>query len=196
MMPDIRTKIRALIQDIPKSDFQIFTYSVSNVLKLAEPNIEEVTQVLIRGAILGSGQSFDFDEDSNEVTVNGVSFNVNDPIEIRFTFTKYSDDELTQYIQAALLWLNIYGIGDDELEIDTDTDDITPVITKAQEDLIALVCSILICPDYQSYKLPNVSITYPSLMSKEERIARLITRFQHDVGAADVIGWGDFGDQI
>ena len=120
---------------------------------------------------------------------------MNDPIEIRFTFTKYSDDELTQYIQAALSWLNIYGVGDDELEIDDD--DITPTITKAQEDLIALVCSILICPDYQSYKLPNVSITYPSLMPKEERIARLVTRFQHDVGVADVIEWGDFGtDQI
>ena len=191
MIPDILTKIRALIQDIPKTDFQVFTYTVSNVFKLAEPNIEEVTQVLIRGAVLGSGQSFDFDEDSNEVSVNGVSFNVNDPIEIRFTFTKYSDDELTQYIQAALSWVNIYGVGDDELEIDDD--DIAPAITKAQEDLIALVCSILICPDIQSYKLPNVSITYPSLMPKEERIARLITRFQHDVGAADVIEWGDFG---
>ncbi len=191
MMSDILTKIRALIQDIPKSDFQIFTYSISNVFKLAEPNIEEVTQVLIRGTILGSGQSFSFDEDNNEVTVSGVTFNVNDPIEVRFTFTKYSDEELTQYIQAALSWLNIYGVGEEELEIDDD--EISPEITKAQEDLIALVCSILICPDFQSYKLPNVSITYPSLMPKEERIARLITRFQHDAGASDVIEWGDFG---
>lgn len=195
MIADILTKIRALIQDLPKTDFQIFTYSTSNVFKLAEPNIEEVVKVLVRGAVLGSGQSFDFDENSSEVTVNGVSFNVNDPIEVRFTFTKYGDEELTQYIRAALTWLNIYGVGEEEFEIEDD--EIAPEITKAQEDLIALVCSILICPDFQNYKLPNVSITYPSLMPKEERIARLITRFQHDAGAADVIQWGDFGtDQI
>lgn len=195
MIADILTKIRALIQDLPKTDFQIFTYSTSNVFKLAEPNIEEVVKVLVRGAVLGSGQSFDLDEDSNEVTVNGVSFNVNDPIEVKFTFTKYGDEELTQYIRAALTWLNIYGVGEEEFEIEDD--EITPDIIKAQEDLIALVCSILICPDFQNYKLPNVSITYPSLMPKEERIARLITRFQHDAGAADIIEWGDFGtDQI
>lgn len=193
MIPDIRTKIRALIQDTPKSDFQIFAYSNSSVFKLAEPNIEEVTQVMVNGVLLGSGQNFDFDEDSNEVTISGVSFNVNDPIEVRYTFTKYSDSELTEYIRAALSWTNVFEVGDDDFEIDEPSDDIFPSLSKTESNLIALVASILICPDYTSYKLPNLSVSYPVQMPKDERIVKLITRFRHGIGTSGVIQWGDWG---
>ncbi len=193
MIPDIRTKIRALIQDTPKPDFQIFAYSNSNVFKLAEPNIEEVTQVLVNGVLLGSGQSFDFVEDSNEVTISGVSFNVDDLIEVRYTFTKYSDSELTEYIRASLSWANVFEVGDDDFEIDEPSDDIFPSLSKTESNLIALVASILICPDYTSYKLPNLSVSYPVQMPKDERIVKLITRFRHGIGTSDVVQWGDWG---
>lgn len=193
MISDILTKIRAVVQDLPKADFQVFLYSNSNVFKLTEPNINTVTQVLVRGTALGSNQSFSFDEDTNEVEIDGVSFNLNDPIEIRYTFTKFSDEELIEYIRASLSWLSLYEVGEDDFQMNTDTGLIFPNISKKEEDLVAMIASILINPDFTRYKLSNLSISYPDKVDKETKIATLITRFKHGSGYGDVIQWGDFG---
>lgn len=189
MLLEIRTKIRALVSDLTKPDFQVFTYGNSNIFPLSEPNASEVTSVLRNGLSLGSGESYTFDAETKEVTISGVSFSVNDIVQIKFNFTKFSDAELNEFIRASLSWLNIFQTRDDndDYEIEAENNEIYPEITKQESDLVALIASILICPDFTSYRLPNVSITYPDRMPKEERIARLITRFNHGIGVGDVI---------
>ena len=45
------SKIRSLIEDFGKSDFQVFTYLNSNVWTLREPNIESINQILVNCTI-------------------------------------------------------------------------------------------------------------------------------------------------
>lgn len=189
-MPDIRTKIRALIQDITKPDFQIFAFTNSNVFKLAEPNISSILAVLVKGIQLGQG-NYSFSMSTAELTITGVSLNVNDPVEIRYNFTKYSSRELNEYIRASLSWLNLFDVGESAFAIQSN--EIAPAPSAKEEDLIALVASILICPDFSSYKLPNLTVDYPMHMPKEERISRIITRFRYGTGVGDAIEWGDLG---
>ena len=193
MLSEIRTKIRALIEDLAKSDFQVFAYSNSNIFTLAEPNIVTITRVLYNGDALGSGESYSFDSTTNKITVSGVSFSTNDLIEVDYTFTKYSDDELDEFIRAALSWYNIFNYEDDDYELEED--EIFPDVSKKESDLIALICWILIKPDMSRYRTSanGVDIQFPVNQPKEDRIMALINRFKHGIGSNDVIQWGDFG---
>lgn len=194
MLSKIRIKIRALIGDSVKPDFQIFTYTNSNIFTLAEPNISQITKVLINGNTLGAGQSYIFDSLTAKITITGVSFNLGDILEVDYAFTKYGDSELNEFIRASLSWLSIFDFGEGTFEINASTDDIFPNLADKESDLIALVASILVCPDYTTYRLPNLSVIYPAQMPKEDRITKLITRFKHGIGAGDVIHWGNDGN--
>jgi hypothetical protein len=187
MLSEIRTKIRALTEDFAKSDFQIFSYTNSPIFTLAEPNIAAVTEVLINGNELQSGESYSFDSLTNKITISGVSFNLGDKIEVDFTFNQFSDTELDEYIRAALVWLSIYDYTEGDFEIESNG--IFPTLSNKEEDMVAIIASILIRPDYTSYRLPNVSVMYPEHSTKEERIKDLINYFKHGSGAVGVINW-------
>jgi len=187
MLTELRTKIKALIEDFAKSDFQVFKYTNSNIFTLAEPNITAVANVLINGNGLQSGESFSLDSGTNKITVIGVSFNVGDTIEVDYAFNKYSDSEIDEYIRAALVWLSIYDYTEGDFEIENNN--IYPTLSNKEEDLVAIIASILIKPDFTNYKLPNVSVSYPEHSTKEERIKDLINYFKHGIGAVGVINW-------
>ncbi|GEM_PF-1378789 len=187
MLSELRTKIRALIEDFAKANFQVFTYTNSNIFTLAEPHIVAITKVLINGNELQSGESYSFDPSTNKITINGVSFNTGDTIEVDFTFNKYSDVELNEYIRAALVWLSIYDYTEGDFELESNN--VFPTLSNKEEDMVSIIASILIKPDYTSYKLPNVSVIYPEHSTKEQRIKDLINYFKHGVGAVGVINW-------
>jgi len=178
----IRGKIRALIFDLIKSDFEVFTYTNSDVFTLSEDHIENLTAVLKNGIPLGSGE-YSYSAITNKITIM-VSLVSEDEIEVDFTHYKYSDTELTEYIRASLVWMSIYSYGgnDYELETEDDTDDIYPTPPNKDTDLIALVSSILIKPDYSKYVLPNVTVVYPRTKSKEGRIEELISKYKMSLG--------------
>lgn len=187
MLTEIRDKVRALINDIGESQTESFTYSTSNIFELCGNNVTAVTQVLINGQPLASGETYDLDDGVVTLT---ATLTAGDVVTITYTAYKYSDTELKEYIKASLVWISIFDDCSCE-DFEIEDDEIYPTPTNKHEDLIALISSIIIKPDYSQYKLPNLTVTYPKTVSKEERIEMIITRFRRGIGAMDTIEWDE-----
>ena len=184
MVENIRLKIRSLCEDNKKSGFETFVYTSSNIFTIAQSNIV-ILKVLLDGI---ETNDYEFDEDTNKIefTVSG-SYSV---IEVDYTYTKYSDTELNDYIRASLVWISVYCYDNMDYEFEEASggeDYIAPTPENRTTDLIALIASIIIKPDWSVYKLPNVTVQYPRNMPKEERIERLIGKFNMGLGISGII---------
>lgn len=182
LLPQIRSKIRSLVEDFAKSDFETFTYETSNIFTLAEPNINSIDSVLRNGAELGSGE-YSYNSTTNKLTIDlasGSDFAVDDIVEADYTFNKYSNTEIDKYIEASLVWISLFSSGDDDYELEDES--IYPVPGNKTTDLIAIIASILIKPNYSEYKLPNLTVKYPKTISKEDKIQKIIARFDMGIG--------------
>ena len=192
-MDNIRAKIRALVEDFGESGFELYAYENSNIFTLAESNISAITKVLRNGAELGTGE-YAYDSTTNKITItlsSGNSFSSGDKVEIDFTYNKYSDSELIKYIIGAIAWMSIFSYGEDDYEVDTEDDSIHPNPSNKTEDLIAIIASILIRPNYSEYRLPNRTVRYPRTMDKEEKIQKIVSRFQMGLGINQIITFTD-----
>ena len=181
----IREKIRALCSDFSKSETETFTYSTSSIFTLSEDNIDSITSVEKNGVELGSGD-YSFDSDTNKITISATLAS-GDIIEVIYAFNKYSNTELNEYMRASLVWLSIYDDSAKDFEIETD--DLYPTPSSQEEDIISLISSIIINPEYSEYRLPNIVIKYPRTMSKEQRIEKLILKWTFSKGINDVLEW-------
>jgi len=186
MIDKILGKIRALIEDAPsQSDVETFTYSNSSVFTLAEENISDITQVTKNGTALGSGE-YSYDSTTNELTVT-ASLSDGDIIIVKYTFYKYSETELEEFVRASLVWISVFSYCETDYELEDS--EIFPTPSNKDTDLIALIGSILIKPDYSQYKLPNLTVNYPRTMPKEERIEKLIKKFSQGLGVCEILEW-------
>ena len=183
MIDSLRLKIRALVGDISSSDFETFTYTSSDIFTIAQENIT-IASVLINGAELGSGD-YSFDSTTNKITVTASGFGAGDVLEVDYTYYSYSDSELLEYIRAALVWLSIFSYCEDDFELETTY--IYPTPTNITVDLIAIIASIIIKPNYSEYNLPNLKVKYPRNISKDEKIRRIIQSFQQGIGIISVL---------
>jgi hypothetical protein len=187
MLISLRKKIRSLVEDFLTSDTQVHTYINSNIFTMAENNIQSITSVLINGNPLESGENYSYSPTTKKITFAGVSFSSGDQIEVGYTYYEYSDTELDGFIRASLIWLSIYDYTEGDFELE-DTG-IYPTLSNKEIDMVAIIASILIKPDCTSYKLEKVSVVYPNLLPKEERIQDLISQFKVGIGAVGVIDW-------
>lgn len=183
MLSDVRQKIRALVEDFEKSDFETFSYTISPVFTVAEDHLSSITKVLKNSVELGSGE-YSFDSDTNKITVT-VSLNSGDIIEVDYKYYKYSETELDEYIRASLVWISVSAYSQTDYEIEND--DIYPTPDNKTLDLVSLISSILIKPDYTTYKLPNVTVIYNGRLPKDQKIQKLISRFKIGLGVFDTI---------
>jgi len=184
------TKIRALIEDGLKSDEETFSYNTSLIFTLSEPNVTAVTDVDVNGADLDSGETYSFSTSTNKCTVTGTTPTVGDEYAISYSYyAKYSDTELTEYIRAAMVYISVYSDCQDyELETDGDgNNNFEPTPDNKQLDMIALVAAILINPDWLEYKLPNITIKFPRVQTKEVRVRKLIVRMASMSGYTGLI---------
>jgi hypothetical protein len=183
-MTEIRTKIRNLLGDKSTEGSDIFTYGTSSIFTLSEPNIISVTDVYRNDSV--STVTYSFNSASNKVTVTS-GLTSGDTIQIDYTYyPNYSDNELTAYAQAALIHLSINNCG--EFKYDTDDDDIYPLPSMAEENIIALITSILINPDNRNIRLPDITIGLPNDVPTDVKIAKTIARYKKDShGVFDVI---------
>lgn len=183
------TKIRALVEDFDKSGFETFSYSTSSIFTLAQENIT-ITKVLKNGEEI---ENYVFDSITNKITIlseSGEELISGDIIEVDYTYFKYSETELNGYIISSLVWLNVFAYNDDNYEFDEDSAGelvISPEPNNRTSDLIALIASILIRPDYTQYKLPNITVIYNGKIPKEQRISKLISKFSLGLGVNDII---------
>lgn len=191
LMTEMLKKVRALVEDFAKNDFEVFSYTNSNVFTLRETNINSLTKILINGNPLVSGEGATFDTDTNKITIFGVTFTDGDIIEVDYNFNKYSDGELKQYMRGAMTWLSIYDWSTDTYKL-RDDDVIVPDLSDPRNktsDLICIITSILIKPNYIHYRMPNLAINYPNKMTQEEKIREIITQFKTGVGIVEIIQW-------
>lgn len=184
MVEKIRTKIRALVEDLPKTGFDTFTYTSYATFTLSEENILSLIKITVNGIELGTGD-YIYDEDTNKITITITGLSNGAIIIVDYTYTKYSDTELNEFIRASLVWLSIYAYKETDYELDDD--EISPTPDNKTTDLIALVASILIKPEYTSYKLSTVTVVYNGRLPKEEKIQKLINRFIYGIGVMDVL---------
>jgi len=183
MLSQVRTKVRALIEDIAKSDFEVFTYTNSSIFKLSEPNILSIVEVTKNSSVLGSGD-YSYDSTTNKLTIT-VALIQGDIITVNYTYTKYSDTELTEYVRAAIVWVSVYG--SDETDYEIENEGFYPTPDNKTLDLFALISSILIKPNYTIYRLPNLTVRYPRNKSKEEKIRVLVMQFNSGLGVTGVL---------
>lgn len=184
MLEKIIEKIRSLIEDAPsKSDTESFTYSNSSVFPLAEENLQEIIKVTKNSTELGSGE-YSYDSTTNELTIT-TSLSDGDLIIVKYSFYKYSETELMEFIRASLIWLSVFS--DCETDYELEDSEIYPTPDNRTTDLISLIASILIKPDYNQYSLPNLRVTYPRTMPKEEKIENLIKKFNSGLGISEII---------
>lgn len=184
MILKIIEKIKALISDVPpKSEFEVFKFTISKIFTLSESNIVEITKVLHNGTLLGTGQ-YSFDSVTNKIEIL-IALASGDLIEVNYTFSKYSNEELSGYIKAALVWISIYAHSKTDFELENG--DIFPTPDNKTLDLISLISAILIKPNWSSYNMPNLKVSYPRKFSKEEKIEKLINKFYRGLGTFDIL---------
>lgn len=179
-------KIRALTEDFVQSNTEVFTYESSKIFTLAEPRIISVIETLFNGVEPQSGQSATFDATTNDITIVNDDLVANDVISIKYTFSQLSDSELFSYIRAALVWLSIYDNSSETYKLST-SGLIIPTPSPKTIDLVCIIAAILIKPDYISYKTSNMSITYPTKITKEEKIQDMVQGFKSGIGVIGII---------
>jgi len=184
MVTKIRKKIRACITDFSSNSTEAFTYVSSTIFTIAQSNIV-ITSVELDGFVLEEDTDYEFDETTNKIEII-TSALVGDILTVDYTFNKYSNLELDEYIRAALVWISIFSSSSEDYEVESG-DIISPTPNNRMCDLIAVIASILIKPSYVSYKLPTVSVVYPEKMTKEQKIEKLLSKFNYGSGIFDLI---------
>ena len=185
-MQTIITKIRNLIEDNLKSNATVpdsFEFTLSKVFTLTESKVDASSIVCYKNGVLWSDSNYSYDATTNKITVDeesGEDLIVGDILEFIYNYyAKYSDSELRGYIRAALTYLviekyKVFAAKDDNI--------IFPTPTEAEENLIALIVSILINPPITSYKTSEITIVFPEKLSKDEKIKLAIRQFSKTFG--------------
>jgi hypothetical protein len=192
MLSQINTNIRAILQDSSKTGTETFIASGST-FTISQPNADTVINILVNGNALESGD-FSYDSTSQIVTIESGSVVTGNAVIIIYTYTKYSDTELNDYIRSALVYMDVYtypihfDIGSGNIEI-------YPIPLPKEQSLIAMIVSVLIKPDWSQYRTATVSIVYPRTMEKDIKIERLISKFKMSkmgiVGTINLTGEND-----
>lgn len=184
LISELRTKTRALIADFSKKGVETFVYSSGDSeFTLQESYPDDITSVTKNGVALGSG-AYSYDTDTNILTITDA-LSAGDIIICSYTYYKYSNSEIDEYIRGSLVWISVYSTCSSDFEFEDD--DVYPTPTSKEEDLISLVASILIKPNWSEYRLPNLTVKYPKTMDKDLKLKRLIERFYLGLGISDVI---------
>lgn len=186
MLDKLRTKIKSLIEDFSTSGFQIFEYTTSDIFTIAQSNIT-ITNVLINGNDLASGESYAYDSTTGKITITRSSWTSGDKAEVDYTFYNYSDTELNEFIRASLVHISIHGTEEEDYELETSG--IYPTPNNRTLDLVAIISSILIKPNFIKKKLPNLEVVYPTKLTKTEQIKEIIQGTDYGIGLWDVINW-------
>jgi hypothetical protein len=176
----IKSKVRNLIGDNLKTDKDIFTFTSSRIFSMSEERISDVTAVYINDVELAeSGSNWTFSSTTNKVTIGGsVTLAVGDTIQIDFSaYENYTDAEILAYIQSAMSYISLYNYETFEYQ----DDDINPEPTEAEENLIAVIARIIIAPNNDSIKMPELQILKSlSAIPTEQMIAQAVASFKRN----------------
>jgi len=178
-MTDIILKVRDLIQDnIITTGRDCYTYEAitsSKIFTLTEANVSSSTIVVYKNGVLFAASNYTYSSTTGKLTVTGT-LTAGDSLEIDYSYySKYSDTELQGFIRSAISYLVVekykcFAVKPPSI--------IFPTPTENEEDLIAIVASILIKGDIVSYRTPELTINFERSDSKEKKIHKFVRQFK------------------
>jgi len=183
---EIRSRVRNLINDSSKNSKDVFIYGSSSNFSLSENNVSDIDTIYINDSVdpLDSGD-YEFNGDTEKVSLSVSGIATGDVIEMNYTYTKYSDTELNGYIRSALVHLsanNFYTFTES-------SEVIYPTPSKRELDLIAMITSVLIQGTTSQIRLPDLVLQFNEKLSVSDKIKKIISCFKKDnVGSFDVVG--------
>jgi hypothetical protein len=172
--------VRALLKDrlqIDGRDTYIFQGSGSFTLTEDYPSSATI-KVYKNGTLLSTGYSYN--ASTNIVTISAIMA-TNDIILITYSFyDKYSDSEITDYIESSLCYFNQYGYRKTFKLNDARTDVLTidgtnPTIKECYE--IAIITSINIDPQNIEIRTKDFTVTAMEKESKSDLIGKAMMQF-------------------
>ena len=184
ILTGIRQKVYSLVEDFEQKGIELFTYGISNVFTIAQQSVT-ISQVLQNGIVVPTNK-WSFNSIVNKLTVTSTLL-VGDIIEVDYKYFQYTDAEINGYLQSAMVWYSVYSHNPKNFELASDGTTIEPTPDSQECDLLALIASILLKPDYTSYRLPNLTVTYRRELPRYERIEKLMAKWESCVGITDVL---------
>jgi len=190
-LTNINRKCRALVQDDLQSESAIYEFVSSRVFTLPFSEVQSSSiKVYINGTLIVnvSGDiKYTFDETTSKLTLSDESglLTTGDLIEVYFNcYKNFTDNEVTQYILSAIVRLSVekyttFVLKDDNI--------IFPTPVETDENLIALIASILMEGNLSSYRTNEVNITYLKDEDNESRIKRSIRQWITAYGVVDYV---------
>lgn len=182
-MTEIILKIRNLIQDILKTDGRdLFTYesvASSKIFTLTESNVSSSTIIVLKNGSVWAASNYSYSSTTGKLTVTG-SLTAGDSLEVTYSYyQKYSDTELQGFIKAAISHLSVERYNTFTVKSDNV---IFPTPTEAEENLIAIIATILIKGDVTGYRTPELTISFERGDSKEKKIKKIVRQFKKSKG--------------
>jgi hypothetical protein len=129
--------------------------------------------------------NYSYSSTTGKLTVTGT-LTAGNTLEVTYSYySKYSDTELIGRIKSAITYLAVEKYGTFTVKSDNI---IFPTPTEIEENLIALIASILIKGDIISYKTPELTIMFERGDSKEKKIKKFIRQAKKTYGCLKYIG--------
>jgi hypothetical protein len=135
-------------------------------------------------------ENYSYSTTTGKLTVTGT-LTAGDSLEIIYSFyKKYSSGEIRGFIKSSITYLAVEKYGTFAVKSDNL---IFPTPNESEENLIALIASILIKGDIISYRTPEITMTFERGDNKEKKIKKIIRQFKKTMG---VLNYIDLGAQI
>ncbi len=181
-MTNIETKIRDIVGDTLRTDgVTAVEYTISKIFNLEDSNVVSNTIQCYKNGTLWASANYSYNSTTNKVTVTGT-LSSGDILEFTYSYyEKYSVTILDRYIKSSIINLSMENYKTFTVKPDNI---IFPTPTEVEENLIAIVASILMGNNIKTYRTPEVTITFNDNMSKEDKITRVVKRFKSIAGYA------------
>ena len=184
---DLAPVVRNLSQDFLQNQTpgDMYTFTSSYTFTISEPNAQAITGVYRNDSLVALA-NYAYNQTTQKLTITGLTFNAGDNIEIQYSFyPNYSNTEIEAYVRSAIVYLSVNNYYTFEVD---DTDTFFPEVSEREKNLIALIASILIRPDNQNIRLPDISIVNAASIPTRDIVAKVIRMFKHDnAGMFDII---------
>jgi hypothetical protein len=187
-MTTIIEKIRNLIEDnLITTGRDVFDYESivsSKIFTLTEANVNTSTIIVKKNGTVWAVGNYSFNSGTCELTIIGT-LAAGDSLAVTYSYyAKYSDNEIIGRIKAAISYLSVEKYGTFAIKEDNV---IFPTPDEQEENLIAIVASILIKGDVVSYRTPEFTITFERGESKEKKIKQCIRQSKKAYGVLQYI---------
>jgi hypothetical protein len=191
-MTTVIEKLRNLINDnLITTGRNVFTYesiTSSKIFTLTESNVSASSIIVLKNGVVWAGTNYTYSAITGKITVTGTLV-AGDSLEVDYSYyQKYSDTELQGFIRAAISYLVVERYKCFAIK---PPDIIFPTPNELEENLIAVIASILIKGDIVSYRTPELTINFEKSDSKEKKIHKFVRQFKKAYGVLEYIKYDE-----